>query len=400
VSTVAPSTPGRVSTATIIGIAAASGLVPLNSTMIAVALPSIGDDLEVSTGTASALVTLYLVVMLIGQPVAGRVSDRFGSGRTVQFALLGLAVFSAAAVFAPTFPALVAVRGLQAVCAAALGPATQALLAAVSPPEERGRVFGIMGSVMGSAAASGPIVGGALVAVFGWEAIFAVNVPIAFAAIAATRAAGAGTGEPVRRQGGDGVADGRIVNPVFLAGFSAQALSTQAQYALLILTPIILDAQAWGSGGVGLVLSTLTFGMIVMGPIGGRFGDAHGRRLPSLVGLAVATVATAGLAFAGADVAPVFLVIGLTVFGIGLGATTPNVMSAALGSVPPHRTGTAAGVFSMGRYVGSITTSVVIGVIVADDASGATTVLAISTACMILATAAVRWLPARHTPAE
>jgi MFS family permease len=269
----------------------------------------------------------------------------------------------------------------------------------VSPPEERGRVFGIMGSVMGSAAASGPIVGGALVAAFGWEAIFVVNVPIALAAIAATRAAGAGTGEHLRRHGGDGVAGGRIANPVFVAGFSAQALSTQAQYALLILTPIILDAQGWGSGGIGLVLSTLTIGMIVLGPMGGRLGDARGRRLPSVVGLVAATVGTAGLALAGADVHPVVLAVGLTVFGVGLGATTPNLMSAALGSVPPDRTGTAAGVFSMGRYVGSIGTSILIGAVVADDASGSATILVISTVCMILATAAARWLPSGRSPA-
>ena len=61
-----PATTGRVSTATIIGIAAASGLVPLNSTMIAVALPAIGDDFDVSTGTVSVLITLYLVVIATG----------------------------------------------------------------------------------------------------------------------------------------------------------------------------------------------------------------------------------------------------------------------------------------------------------------------------------------------
>ena len=61
----------KLSTAALLGIGAAAGLVPLNSTMIAVALPRITDDFDISTGTASILVTVYLVAMLVGQPLAG-----------------------------------------------------------------------------------------------------------------------------------------------------------------------------------------------------------------------------------------------------------------------------------------------------------------------------------------
>jgi MFS family permease len=384
---------GHVPTATVVGVAAAAGLVPLNSTMVAVALPAISDDFDVSTGSVSVLVTLYLVVMLVGQPLAGRVSDRVGSRRTVQVALVGLAGVSAAAVFAPAFWFVVAARALQAVCAAALGPATQALLTSISAPDERGRVFGIMGSVLGVGAASGPIVGGALVAAFGWEAIFAVNVPIAIAAILAARAAGADASDrPAPRAAGVGI-DDRVLNPVFVAGFAAQALTTQAQYALLLLTPIVLDAQGWGSGGTGVVLSTLTIGMIVMGPVGGRLGDARGRRLPTVVGLAAATGATLVLWLAGADATAVLLASTLAVFGVGLGAATPNLTSAAIGSVPTDRTGAAAGVFSMGRYAGSIGTALLVGAVVADDASGTATVLAVSTTSMVLALIAARFLP-------
>jgi len=387
----------RASTATVVGISAAAALVPLNSTMIAVALPAIGDDLHVGTRTVSALVTLYLAVMLVGQPLAGRISDRLGSRRTVRIALWGVAAASAAGALATAFPVLVAARAVQAVFAAALGPATQSLLSATTPPDERGRVFGLMGSVMGAGAASGPIVGGALVAGFGWEAIFAVNVPIALVALAAARSAGTSSGAEaagaVPPRAPDRPAGGRISNPVFVAGFAAQALSTQAQYALLILTPIVLNARGWGSAGVGLALSALTIGMIVAGPAGGRAGDEHGRRLPSAAGLVAATAAVASLAVAGPGVAPVLLVVALTVFGVGLGVVTPNLMSAALGSVPPGRTGAAAGVFSMGRYVGSIVTSILVGVLVADDASGTSAVLATSTGCMVAAAVAARWLP-------
>ena len=67
--TTPPSPAPRVSTWTVLGVAAAVALVPLNSTMIAVALPKIAEDFAISTGTASVLITVYLVAMLIGQPL-------------------------------------------------------------------------------------------------------------------------------------------------------------------------------------------------------------------------------------------------------------------------------------------------------------------------------------------
>lgn len=378
--------PTKVRVATVLGIAAAAGLVPLNSTMIAVALPAIAADFEISTGTASVLVTVYLVAMLVGQPLAGRVADLVGNRRAVAWALVGLIVTSFAAALAPSFVWLVVARLAQACCAAALGPSVQSLLRAVTAPEEQGRTFGLMGSVLGVGAALGPVIGGVLTQAFGWEAIFLVNVPIAAGALfAAVRTAP----RPVGREGGGpvDVTDERILNRVFVVCFSAQALSTLAQYALLLLTPIILDARGWQSGSIGLVLSALTVGMILMGPPGGRAGDSHGRRAPTAAGLAVAAVAVAVVWTAGPSVAPLVLVAALAMFGVGLGVATPNLMSAALASVPMTRTGSAAGVLSMSRYVGSITTSLMISAVITSDAGGTRVVLALS--CVATAVAAL-----------
>ena len=388
---------------TVLGIAAAAGLVPLNSTMIAVALPTIADDFGISTGTASILITVYLVAMLVGQPIAGRLSDSIGNRRTVTFALAGLMIASAAAALAPTFALLVVARLAQAVFAAALGPSVQSLLRSLTPPDEQGRSFGLMGSVLGVGAALGPVIGGVLTQAIGWEAIFWINIPIAAGAlVTALRTDGTGT----QRESGVASSDnalisGRILNRVFLACFSAQAFSTLAQYALLLLTPIVLDARGWSAGSIGLVLSALTIGMIVMGPVGGRAGDERGHRLPSAIGLAVGTTSVAVLTIVGPSVGAVLLVVALAVFGVGLGTATPNLMSSALGSVPMERTGGAAGVLSMSRYVGSITTSVMISAVVTTDAGGTRIVLAMSCAAMILAVLMTSQLPstARHESA-
>jgi MFS family permease len=379
-------------TAKILGIAAAAGLVPLNSTMIAVALPAITDDFEVSTATATTLITIYLVVMLVGQPIAGRITDAFGARRSVLVALVGLAAFSFGAAIAPSFEVLLVARALQAMCAATLSPGAQSLLRSISSPDQQGRVFGILGSVLGTGAALGPVVGGVLVQAFGWQAIFLVNVPIAAMALLTARRSHVTT-PPVDDRQATVDHEERILNRVFVVGFSAQALSTQAQYALLLLTPIVLDARGWEAGPIGLVLSALTLGMIVMGPIGGRAGDERGRRLPATIGLTVASTAIVALLLGGPSIAPIVMVAALAVFGVGLGATTPNLMSAALGSVPAARAGAAAGILSMSRYVGSIGTSLLIAGFVTADANGTRVVLGISAICMILAILVSRGLP-------
>jgi MFS family permease len=87
----------------ILGLGLAAMLVPLNSTMIAVALPEISDDFGIAQGTTGLLITVYLVVMLVGQPLAGRLADGLGSRRVVLGALLGFAACSIAASFANSF---------------------------------------------------------------------------------------------------------------------------------------------------------------------------------------------------------------------------------------------------------------------------------------------------------
>lgn len=399
-----------VSTLTVIGIAAAVALVPLNSTMIAVALPSIAEEFDIPTGTTGTLVTVYLLAMLLGQPLAGRLGDRIGNRRTVEVALVGLIIFSALAAVATTFTWLVVARVAQAAFAAALGPNVQSLLRAITPASQQGRTFGLLGSILGVGAATGPVIGGVLTQLISWRAIFLFNIPVAALAMwfaarikrsTTTTTASATTTTTTTTPATTPVEvrpAGRIANRVFVAAFMVQALSTLAQYALLLLTPIILDARGWDSGSIGLVLSALTVGMIVTGPTGGRTGDRHGRRAPARGGLAVAATAIIVLSIGGSSVAVVALVAGLAAFGFGLGIAVPSLMTAALESVPMHRTGAAAGVLSMSRYVGSIATSVAVSVFVASDATGSRTVLAMSSIAMVLALIGTGWLPGRQAP--
>ncbi len=372
-----------------VALGAAAALVPLNSTMIAVALPSIADEFTLSVGRTSLLVTIYLVVMLIGQPVAGRVSDRLGTDRAIRGALVLFLACSLGGAAAPTFPLLVLARLGQALAGAMLVPSVQAMLRSSTPAERRGRVFGVLGSMLGVGAAAGPVVSGALIQAFGWQAIFLVNVPVVLPALAVplARVVGAATTAAPR--------PGPWVNATFVAGFGVQALTTVGQYLLLLLAPVLLEARGWSAGSVGAGLSALTVGMIVMGPIGGRAGDRFGRRAPVLAGVGAATIVLVLAAASGSGIGSVPLLVVLGVFGVGLGVAVPSNMTAALESVAETRAGAAAGVLSMSRYLGSITSSVLVGAWIADDGGGAGPALAVAAVASLVALALALRLPSR-----
>lgn len=387
---------GVVPATTIAGIALASVLVPLNSTMIAVALPDIARDLDVSTRQSSVLVTLYLVAMLIGQPASGRVCDVVGARRLAVVATTGFGAFSAAAMIAGSFWQLVALRAAQATFASALIPSVQATLREVIPAAQRGRAFGVQGSVIGVGAGLGPVIGGLAVAAFGWRAIFGVNIPVVLAVLHVLRRRAIGPGAPPRPE--DAATSGAVeplFNRVFTAACAAQALSTLAQYALLLAVPIVLDQRGWSAAPIGLSLSLLTLGMVVTSPYGGRIGDTIGRRRPVLVGFSVALVAVAVSALGGDDVASATLVGTLLVFGLGLGVATPSVMTAGVESAPPRRVGSAAGVLSASRYVGSIASTLLLAGLIADDGEGLSLLLVVCAGGLALSLVTARQLPAR-----
>ncbi len=389
---------GVVPASTIAGIALASALVPLNSTMIAVALPRIARDFDIAKGRASVLITVYLLAMLLGQPLAGRLCDVLGARRLALIAATGFGVFSAAAMFAGSFKLLVALRALQAVFAAALAPSVQAMLREIVPIRQRGRAFGVQGSVLGVGAGLGPVVGGLATAVFGWRSIFGVNLPVVLVVLyVLQRRVPASQEEAPTHHDASAAPEtaGPLFNGVFGVAFSTQALSTFAQYALLLAVPIVLDSRGWSSASIGVGLSFLTLGMVLMGPYGGRLGDARGRRRPVVLGLAVTLVAVATSAAAGDAVPSALLLLTLLLFGLGLGVASPSVMTAGIEAAPAARVGSAAGLLSASRYVGSIASTLVLAGVVHDDGGGLSTLLIVCAATLAVSLAVARKLPGR-----
>jgi EmrB/QacA subfamily drug resistance transporter len=159
-----------------------SGIVFLDSTIVPVALPRIGEDLSSTwLGTLEAQSYVYygyllsLSALLI---LAGALTDYHGRRR--MFAI-GLAAFGATSLLcgiAPTMEWLVIARVLQGAAGAFLVPGSLAIITANFAGEEQGRAFGVWAGASAATTILGPVIGGALVAYLSWRAAFWINVPL------------------------------------------------------------------------------------------------------------------------------------------------------------------------------------------------------------------------------
>jgi MFS family permease len=157
----------------------ASSQAPIGSTLIAVAIPRIAEGLQADVVQATTLlVSSYFIVIVLFQGPAGRLSDRIGHLRTLWIGM-GLFGFGSLAGFlGPNLAVLAAARCLAAAGGALVIPSTMALMRILSAPERRGQVFGTFGGTMALAAAIGPVLGGAILRLFDWRAIFLASLPV------------------------------------------------------------------------------------------------------------------------------------------------------------------------------------------------------------------------------
>ena len=153
-------------------------MILLDSTIVAVANPSIMAKLGTGYDTVIWVTSAYLLAYAVPLLVAGRLGDRFGPKNLY---LLGLAVFTAASLWcglSGTIGMLIAARVVQGIGAGVLTPQTLSVITRIFPPERRGMAMSVWGATAGVATLVGPLAGGVLVDALGWAWIFFVNVPI------------------------------------------------------------------------------------------------------------------------------------------------------------------------------------------------------------------------------
>ncbi|MFD0374511.1 DHA2 family efflux MFS transporter permease subunit [Streptomyces sp. NPDC127112] len=167
---------------------AATFLAFLDSTVVNVAFPDLRHAFpEVPTARLTWVVSAYAVLFAALLAAAGRLADTLGRRTLFLGSTLAFTATSLAAGAAPTAGLLILARALQGAAAAGMIPAALGLVLAHTPPARRAAAIGAWGAAGGLAAAVGPSLGGLLVEVWDWRAIFMVNVPLGLLVCQAAR---------------------------------------------------------------------------------------------------------------------------------------------------------------------------------------------------------------------
>jgi EmrB/QacA subfamily drug resistance transporter len=164
-----------------------SALVFLDSTVVNVALPSIGRDLDAGVSELEWVVDGYLLAFAALLLLGGGLGDRYGRRRVFVAGVLWFTIASVLCALAPSAQTLVAARVLQGVGAALVTPGSLAIIRTTFETDERARAIGAWSALSAVGAALGPLVGGYLVDAVSWRAVFLINVPLGLAVVVGSR---------------------------------------------------------------------------------------------------------------------------------------------------------------------------------------------------------------------
>ncbi|MGA5560796.1 MFS transporter [Streptomyces platensis] len=151
-------------------------IVALDGTVLTVAQPALQRELHASFAQVQWTSTGYLIAVASLLVFAGRLGDRYGHQQLFALGILGFGATSAAIGLAPGVGWVIGLRVAQGIFGALLQPATLGMLRATYPPDQLGMPLALRTSAIGLAAAAGPVLGGALVAHWGWRSVFFLNV--------------------------------------------------------------------------------------------------------------------------------------------------------------------------------------------------------------------------------
>jgi MFS family permease len=269
---------------------------------------------------------------------------------------------------APSLPMVVVGRLLMAAGGALIIPTAMALVRIAVPPERRSRAFGIMGSVMGGAAALGPALGSWMTEHFGWRSLFVINVPLLLLSwILQPRVVDDHAAARRRPSGYLSL----LRNRAFMTGAGVISTQNLAMYSLLIQVPFLFGGGEGADAGLGLAIIAMTFTMAAISPIGGWLAEWVGVKLIVAAGGLIAAVGVAALGALPSAALPRDVGMRLLIVGLGLGLSTGPANAAAISAVQQEQSGIASATISMLRYFGAIAGTLILSLAFAPGADGA-----------------------------
>ncbi|MEU0372117.1 MFS transporter [Streptomyces sp. NPDC006283] len=369
-----------------------SGMALLDSTVVNVALPRIGEDLDADMAVLQWTVNAYMLTLAALILLGGALGDRYGRRRIFVLGVVWFAVGSLLCGLAPNGGVLVAARALQGIGGALLTPGSLALIQASFDPDDRSRAVGLWSGLGGFGAAIGPFVGGWLVDGPGWRWVFLLNVPLAllcvpvamrhvpesrdpkatgrfdvlgaflgaaalglvtYALIAATVWAGllgAAVGVVfvlVERR----AAEPMLPLSIFASRqFTAVNVVTLCVYAAFggFFFLVVLQLQVvagYSALGAGTALLPTTLLMLLLSARSGELGERIGPRIPLTVGPLLCAAGMMLTLRVGEDASYLTDVLpALLVMGLGMVALVAPLTATVLASVETGRAGIASGI--------------------------------------------------------
>jgi EmrB/QacA subfamily drug resistance transporter len=390
----------------------------LDNLVVTTALPSIQRAIGASVSNLEWIVNAYTLGFAVLMIPAAALGERFGRRRIL---LIGVALFTAGSALAAVSTGasvLIAARAIQGIGSAMIAPLTLTILVGAFPPERRAAAIGLWSGVSGLGLAAGPLVGGAIVNGFSWNAVFWLNVPIGIVLlalgrwrIAETRTGGRMIDPPsvalisagllgvvwalirgnalgwgsaqivaslalgaalliafVLRQGG------RISPMLDLALFSSRSftsanlvgfLSSFAMFgSIFFITLFVQGVWGWNPLAAGLGTMPWTGTIMLTAPIAGALAGRIGARRVVTAGMAaqalslfwIGTAASAGSSYL--SLLPAFILGGL-----GMGLSFAPLSATVMAGLADARQGEASGAYNTLRELGGVFGIAVLGAV-------------------------------------
>ncbi len=393
--------------------------------MFAVAIPSLRTEFSLTEDVASWLQVAYAMPFMMSMPLYGRLADGLGARRLLLLGLIMFIVGTILLMFLDTLPMIFLARAIQGFGAGGVNPLSMAIIMHNAPDEQRGNMLGTWNSIGPVAGMVGPLVGGILIDLYGWRSIFALALAVAVPAMILAWK-GIPFDERNRETSGrellrnfdwpgvmlfngtvvllvfylssrpvtglDPLTDWRLAIGALVFGilfvqlqrkrrnpfihlsifrnrnFSFASISVSIRMALMsgvtFVTPLYgTDLFALSATAAGAIITMHSFALLVTMRLGGVLIDRYHSRVQIIAGLSIESVAMLALALLPVQAGLFPVLAAITLHGLGAGLCLAALHLFALNSVPLDQSATAAGLYSMVRFAGSMFGQAVGGVV-------------------------------------
>ncbi len=379
----------------------------LDASIVNISLPTIIQSLNTNLSAVAWVVMAYLIIITGCLLLMGRFSDLYGQRRIYLLGFLIFTIGSALCSFSPSIHFLIGSRMIQGLGASALMANSPAIITTAFPEEERGKALGMLGSVVSAGFLTGPILGGFLVEHFGWRSIFFINLPIGIIGIyLCSKVLDRDVPKSSARvdlrgglllfsfltflllfldriaKGSDPllwawlflslfsfglfiVAETRSPFPLvelkvfkrrlFISSLGASFLSFLISAAHTFVIPFFLqNILEFSPSKMGMFIFPVALTVMVTAPLGGRFSDRVGVRMPATIGLAITSLTVFSFIFLKPGANDLDILWRQVVLGIGISLFNPANNSAIIGSLPREEVGLASSFLALARNLGMV----------------------------------------------